>query len=78
MVCEECNLKKGDMPFVEWLKKLSPKCQEMSREVYIRKHGFPPELFGKVKREYNWDKTDYDGFPEIIGLYWVDTGKECK
>ena len=44
-VCKGCNLKKGDMPFVSWLKRLSPEYASLSREIYIEKHDESPENF---------------------------------
>lgn len=43
--CVSCNLRKGDRPFTEWLKMLSPEGDELAREVYVQKHGYQPEDF---------------------------------
>jgi CRISPR/Cas system Type II protein with McrA/HNH and RuvC-like nuclease domain len=44
-VCKRCNLKKGDMPFVSWLKRLPPEYEKISREIYVEKHDHHPEDF---------------------------------
>jgi len=43
--CVSCNLKKGDKLFTKWLGELEPKYRELSRRVYIEKHGKKPEEF---------------------------------
>jgi 5-methylcytosine-specific restriction endonuclease McrA len=43
--CGPCNIKKGWQPFTKWLKSLSYSCRELSRQVYIEKHGHSPEDF---------------------------------
>jgi 5-methylcytosine-specific restriction endonuclease McrA len=50
--CVECNLKKGDKLFVDWLKTLKPEFQKLSRDVYISKHHRKPESFKPMKYEY--------------------------
>ena len=44
-VCDDCNYKKGNRSFLEWMKKLTPNQREISREIYEAKHGHPPESF---------------------------------
>ena len=41
----DCNYKKGKRSFVGWLALLDSKYQKLSREVYVEKHGCPPEDF---------------------------------
>lgn len=43
--CAECNSRKGGKPFADWLKKLKSPYRELSRKVYIEKHGKSPEEF---------------------------------
>ncbi|KAA5547018.1 hypothetical protein FYK55_00950 [Roseiconus nitratireducens] len=44
--CAECNLKKGEMPFLKWLERLAPEFQKLARRVYAEKHdGKQPEQF---------------------------------
>jgi 5-methylcytosine-specific restriction endonuclease McrA len=43
--CQKCNLKKGVRSFVEWLNQLIPEFKELSRALYIEKHGNSPESF---------------------------------
>jgi 5-methylcytosine-specific restriction endonuclease McrA len=43
--CVSCNLKKGDKLFTKWPGELKPKYRELSRRVYIEKHGKKPEEF---------------------------------
>ncbi|MDD5434664.1 MAG: HNH endonuclease [Nitrospira sp.] len=44
-VCANCNVRKADMPFTDWLKKLSHECMQISYAIYFQKHGFNPEDF---------------------------------
>jgi hypothetical protein len=44
--CRECNQRKGDMPFVDWLATLESRYCRLTRKVYTEKHGYPPEAFG--------------------------------
>lgn len=44
-VCDKCNYKKSKLPFLEWLKILTPKQRAISRGIYVQKHGHPPEDF---------------------------------
>lgn len=43
--CAACNQKKGDNLFTVWLQKLKPEYRELSRKVYVEKHGREPEQF---------------------------------
>ncbi len=43
--CVSCNLKKGEKLFTEWLEELDPKYRELSRNIYVEKHGKKPEEF---------------------------------
>ncbi len=43
--CVSCNIKKGDKLFIEWLEELEPKYRELSRNIYVKKHGKKPEEF---------------------------------
>jgi 5-methylcytosine-specific restriction endonuclease McrA len=45
IVCGSCNSKKGNLLFVEWLKRLKPKYRKIAREIYVQKHGHNPEEF---------------------------------
>lgn len=44
-VCKECNLQKGTNLFLAWLERLGPQYRELSRKIYTKKHGHPPEEF---------------------------------
>ena len=44
-VCKDCNLQKGRTAFLSWLERLNPFLKEISRKIYIEKHGFSPEEF---------------------------------
>jgi 5-methylcytosine-specific restriction endonuclease McrA len=56
--CVSCNLKKGNKPFIKWLEELEPRYRELSRKVYIEKHGKKPEEF----------KSSTNGFVINIGV----------
>ena len=43
--CSDCNLKKSDTLFVDWLKLIPPENRELARIVYKAKNGFEPEEF---------------------------------
>lgn len=43
--CVSCNLKKKNKLFTKWLEEIEPKYRELSRRVYIEKHGKKPEEF---------------------------------
>lgn len=43
--CVQCNLKKGSMPFVQWLETLDTRHATLARKIYIEKHGRTPEEF---------------------------------
>jgi hypothetical protein len=43
--CGPCNIKKGNLRFTNWLRKLNPEKQESARQIYIEKHGHLPEEF---------------------------------
>jgi hypothetical protein len=43
--CRECNARKGDMLFCDWLKTLKPRNRSLARQIYTRKHGYEPEQF---------------------------------
>lgn len=45
IVCGSCNSKKGDLLFVEWLKRLKPKYRKIAHEIYVQKQGHDPEEF---------------------------------
>lgn len=44
-VCWECNYRKGNMLFTDWVNLLSQKNKEISLQIYIDKHGFSPNDF---------------------------------
>jgi hypothetical protein len=44
-ICDECNYKKGERSFLEWLDMLTHEQARLSREIYQAKHGHPPEKF---------------------------------
>lgn len=58
--CTDCNRKKGNKTFVDWLNLLEPKYQKLSREVYFKKHKRFPEKFKKTSR--------YSGFEIIFSI----------
>lgn len=43
--CAECNMKKRRHLFTDWLPTLAPPCQAIARQIYLDKHGHPPEAF---------------------------------
>ena len=43
--CGDCNSKKKDMPFKDWLKLIPEKNRELARKVYVEKNGMTPEEF---------------------------------
>ena len=43
--CVNCNLRKGDKTFTDWLRSLESPYKEIAREVYIRKQRRRPEDF---------------------------------
>ena len=43
--CPECNIKKGNQTFSEWLNNLKPEFATLAREIYIKKHKRTPEKF---------------------------------
>lgn len=43
--CGCCNIKKGKLSFVKWLEKLEPAHRNHAKQVYVEKHGHPPEEF---------------------------------
>jgi hypothetical protein len=43
--CVTCNQKKRDKLFTVWLEELKPEYRELSRKIYIEKHGREPEEF---------------------------------
>jgi len=49
--CVSCNLKKRDKPFTEWLQELDPICRDLSRKIYVKKHGREPEEFKALASE---------------------------
>ena len=55
--CVECNLKKGNKPFVEWLDSLPEKYKDISRQVYIDKHVRAPEEFDPEEVELFFNKV---------------------
>ena len=44
-VCGKCNYSKRNKLFLAWLESLTPQYQELSRQIYIEKHGHDPEAF---------------------------------
>ena len=44
-ICGSCNYAKRDSLFVDWIQSLAPQCRELSRQIYIEKHGHDPEAF---------------------------------
>jgi hypothetical protein len=65
--CAPCNLRKGDMPFVDWLATLAPRFRRLARRVYVAKHGHAPEAFRPSRGD-----RDYMTFR--IGMDDPDTG----
>jgi hypothetical protein len=61
--CGPCNIKKGKLSFNKWLEKLEPESQKLAREIYIEKHGHPPEDFAEG---CNWGKGSLDA--ELISF----------
>ena len=43
--CGPCNIKKGNIKFSDWLKKLPPDICKSAEQIYIEKHGHRPEEF---------------------------------
>ena len=43
--CVSCNLKKGNKLYSDWLTELAPEYRDLSRKIYIQKHGREPEDF---------------------------------
>ncbi|OGU38442.1 MAG: hypothetical protein A3K31_11585 [Ignavibacteria bacterium RIFOXYA12_FULL_35_25] len=43
--CTNCNIKKGNKTFSEWLKTLESNYADLAREIYIKKHKYIPEEF---------------------------------
>lgn len=43
--CAACNMAKGKRLFVDWLSSLAPATAAAAREIYVAKHGHPPEAF---------------------------------
>ena len=43
--CVPCNIKKKNKLFTTWLEELKPNCRDLSRKVYVDKHGREPEEF---------------------------------
>ncbi|TNC80245.1 MAG: hypothetical protein C9356_15060 [Oleiphilus sp.] len=48
--CVGCNRSKADQPFTRWLASLEEPYKTISREIYVRKHGHPPEQFKPTKQ----------------------------
>lgn len=44
-VCAPCNMAKGRRSFVDWLAQLAPQHSALARQIYVDKHGHPPEAF---------------------------------
>lgn len=44
-VCADCNMKKRRRLFTDWLPTLEPQYQAIARQIYVDKHGHPPEAF---------------------------------
>lgn len=55
--CGQCNIRKGKRSFHKWLEKLEPYYKELSREIYIEKHGHEPEDFVEG---CNWGRGSRD------------------
>lgn len=49
--CGTCNYAKGRRLFTAWLASLAPEYQELSRRLYIEKHGHTPEEFVPGERQ---------------------------
>ena len=49
--CVECNRRKSNKLFSEWLKYLTPKYRKLTKEIYIKKHRRNPENFKPRKNE---------------------------
>jgi hypothetical protein len=49
-VCAQCNMAKGSRLFIEWLGKIPVEQREKARQVYMAKHGNPPEDFRKARK----------------------------
>jgi len=50
-VCAACNMAKGQRLFVDWLARLPDSQRESVRQIYIDKHGHPPEAFVPGSRQ---------------------------
>jgi 5-methylcytosine-specific restriction endonuclease McrA len=44
-ICNDCNIKKRDALFLEWLDMLEPEYKRLARALYIEKHRHAPEKF---------------------------------
>ncbi len=58
--CESCNLKKGTMLFMDWIKQLSPKYRDIATEIYVKKHGHLPEGFQPGEPTYRNEGSIFD------------------
>ncbi|MEM4142439.1 MAG: HNH endonuclease signature motif containing protein [Thermoplasmata archaeon] len=43
--CKNCNAKKGAKSFLSWVEQIKPEYKKISIDIYIVKHGYPPEEF---------------------------------
>ena len=50
-VCRSCNSSKGSRLFVNWLKKLPVELATGTYQLYLEKHGHPPEAFVPRRRQ---------------------------
>lgn len=49
--CVECNQRKKDKTFLEWLSELKPPYRRLARQVYVRKHRRAPDRFVPTSHE---------------------------
>ena len=56
--CSRCNYRKGRLSFLSWLQKLEPKFQDLARQIYVNKHGHPPEVFVDGSCRNNFGDTE--------------------
>ena len=43
--CADCNLKKSDIPFVDWLERIPETLRDFARKTYRERNGIEPEEF---------------------------------
>lgn len=76
--CRNCNQKKKDTLFVDWLNMIPPACRADARQAYINKHCYRPEEFVPFDLRSTWitisiriqGESDRDELE--IGCEWYD------